>query len=127
MYVCMYLHKYVGVGSLREGTVTANVITVMWDDAVSPSGCGPVLYCIVTAVNLADASDMSTMETRESVAEISNLQSNTSYNISVAAVNRAGIGSPSMITVTTLTEKSKQLKYVHTYIMFLQLHNYSSH
>ena len=106
----MYVLAYVGVENLRNGTVTTSEITVMWDHAVSPSGCGPVLYYIVTAVNLAYASDMYIMESRKNVAEISNLSNGVSYNISVSAVNRAGPGPSSVITVTTLTinEKSKQ-------------------
>ena len=103
----MCVLAYIGVTNLRNDTVTTSEITVMWDHAVSPSGCGPVLYYIVTAVNLAYASDM---ESRKNVAEISNLSNGVSYNISVSAVNRAGTGPSSVITVTTLSinEKSKQ-------------------
>ena len=78
------------------------MITVQWNPAVSPSGCGPVLYYIVTAVNSANTSDMVTLQRRQTTAEFSNLRIATSYNISVAAVNRAGIGASSVIIQTTL-------------------------
>ena len=94
---------YVGVSNLKEGTVTATMIAVMWNDTVSSNGCGPAFYHNVTAVNLMDPSDMISMQTSHNVAEFSNLRSDMSYNISVAAVNRAGTGPLSMITVTTLT------------------------
>ena len=96
----MYTHTNVGVDNLN-GAVATTEITVEWDEAVSPSGCGPVFYYIVTAVNLADASDMITIETLENVTEVSNLRNCTSYDISVAAVNRAGTGPSSMVTVPT--------------------------
>ena len=97
------LNTYVGVDNLRSVTVTTTEITIVWNDAVSPSGCGPIFYYIVTVVNLMDPSEMMTMETRDNVARFSNLRSGTSYNISVAAVNREGTASSSMINVTTLT------------------------
>ena len=94
---------YVGVDNLRNTTATTTEITVVWNDAVSPNGCGPVFYYNVTAVNLVNPSDMMTRETSDNVAGFSNLRSNTSYKISVSAVNRAGTGPSTMITVTTLT------------------------
>ena len=100
--MCVYLHTYVVVKNLRSNSVTTNEITVMWDPAVSPSGCGPVFYYIVTAVNLMDSSTI-TMEAFGNVATIRMLSDGTTYHISVAAVNRAGTGpSSSMISVTTL-------------------------
>ena len=94
---------YVEVDNLREGTVTTTEVSVMWNGAISPSGCEPVLYYIVTAVSFIDPSNILTMVTRDNVAEFFNLRSDTSYNISAAAVNRAGTGPSSVITVTTLT------------------------
>ena len=115
----MYLHTYVGINNLRNVSVTANEITIVWNYAVSPSGCGPVLYYNVTAVNSANPSDMYIMKTRENVAILSDLGEGTSYIISVVAVNRAGTGPSSVINVTTLLPgngKSKQYKYINMYI-----------
>ena len=61
-----------------------------------------MLYYIVTAVNVSNTSDMVTLQRRQTTAEFSNLRIATSYNISVAAVNRAGIGASSVIIQTTL-------------------------
>ena len=110
----MHLCTYVGVNNLRSVTVRATVITVMWN-AVSPSGCGPVLY-IVTAVSLMWPTNIITIATSNNVATISVLRNCTSYNISVAAVNRAGTGSSSMINVTT--SGCSRGKYKHLYECF---------
>ena len=75
----------------------------MWNDAVSPSGCGPVFYYNVTVVNLMEPGSMRTIVTNNNVTGVYNLRNNTSYNISVAAINRAGTGPSSVIAVTTLT------------------------
>ena len=48
---------------------------------------------------------MNTTVMSERGTEFSNLMNGISYNISVAAVNRAGTGLSSTITVTTLTGK----------------------
>ena len=98
----MYIFAYVGVESLRNITVTNTTIKVVWNDAVSPNGCGTVFYYIAIAVNLMDRSDMMTMEPRDNVTEFSNLINGTSYEISVFAINRVGNGTSSMINVTTL-------------------------
>ena len=100
---CVYTY-YVGVDNLRVAQVAPTKITVMWNDALSPTTrCGPVIFYDVTIVNLMDPSEMMTVERRDNVTGFYNLRSNTSYNISVAAVNRAGTGPSSVITVTTLT------------------------
>ena len=100
---------YVGVNNLRNVTVTTTVIKVMWNHAVSPSDCGPVLYYNVTAVNLADPRDMRTLTLNGREATFSNLEKDTFYDISVTAVNRAGTGPSSTITVTT--DKSKIIMF----------------
>ena len=104
----MHLHTYVGVENFVSVSVTTDEIIVVWD--IRPSYCGPVVDYVVTAVNLADLSDMRTptLNGMEATYTISNLRNGTSYSISVAAVNRVGTGPSSMINVTTLTEKSKQ-------------------
>ena len=114
--MCIHLHTYVGVDNLAEVTVTTTEATVMWN-AVSPSYCGPVFYYVVTAVNLMGPINMITIATSNNVATISNLRSDTSYNISVAAVNRAGTGSSLVIIVATLTDDvgGKKWKYIHTW------------
>jgi len=71
---------------------------MVWDPADSPY-CGPVLYYSVTIVNSDDVSDMNTTEISESTIKFSNLISGTTYNISVAAINRAGTGPTSTISV----------------------------
>ena len=98
----MYILICVGVPNLRSISITNSTITVQWDSVI-PSDCGPILYYTVTAVISADASDRNTMEKRQTTAEFSNLRNGTSYNISVAAVNRVDTGPSSVITVNTLT------------------------
>ena len=94
---------YTGVSNLRSSIITNTTITIQWDPADSPSDCGLVFYYNVTIVNLCNAYDMNTVVTNQKIAEFSNLRNGNSYHISVAAVNRAGTGPSSMITVTTLT------------------------
>jgi len=77
------------------------MITIVWDSADSLH-CGPVLYYNVIIVNSVDGNDMNITELSESTTEFSNLIKNTTYIISVAAVNRGGTGPTSTINVTTL-------------------------
>ena len=104
IYILTYIYAYVGVSNLRGSKITTNTITVEWDSADSPSGCGPLLYYNVTIVNAVNARDMNSTQVTVNRAEFSNLNNGTYYNISVAAVNRAGTGSVSTITETTETE-----------------------
>jgi len=71
----------------------------MWDPD-SPN-CGPVLYYNVIIVNSVDVNDMNITELSGNTIEFSNLIKNTTYIISVAAVNRVGTGLTSTINVTT--------------------------
>ena len=80
-----------------DTTDTAIIIT--WNPAVSPN-CGPVLRYTVNATSLVDSSVRRPERLNQTVAEFTNLINGTNYNISVAAVNRAGIGQSSTITVT---------------------------
>ena len=89
----MYLLTHVGVQNLRNSS-TATEIIIEWDSPDGPSNCGPVFYYIVTIVG------RNAMNTFEERAEFSDLINGTNYTISVAAVNRAGTGPTSMITVT---------------------------
>ena len=95
-----YIYTYIGVSNLRNIATTNTTITITWDPAISPSDCGPVLYYNVIAASLADASDRDTIVTSQTIAGLSGLRNGTSYNISVAAVNRAGSGPSSTIIVT---------------------------
>ena len=98
MYVCINT----GVLNLRSSRQTTNSITVVWDPADSPN-CGRVLYYIVTIVNLNDTTDRNTTELSGLTVEFSNLTNDTSYDITVAAVNRAGTGQISALPVSTLS------------------------
>ena len=114
LYICILV--YIGVSNSRSSERTRNTITIVWDPARSPN-CGPVLYYIVTIVNSVDDNDRNATELSGTRAVLSNLINDTSYNISVAAVNWVGTGPTSTISVTTLTdEEGKQYIYVCTYL-----------
>ena len=95
-----YIYTYIGVSNLRSSATTNTTVIITWDPAVSPNDCGPVLYYNVIATSLADASDRNTIVTNQTIAGFSGLRNGTSYNISVAAVNRVGSGPSSTIIVT---------------------------
>ena len=94
---CVYTH--IGVSNLRSATTNTTII-ITWDPADSPNDCGPVLRYTVTATSLDDDSISSPERLNIRVAEFSSLINGTFYNISVAAVNRAGTGPSSTIIVT---------------------------
>jgi len=96
----LHILIFIGISNLRSSIKTTNTITVVWDHADSPY-CGPVLYYSVTIVNSHDVSDMSITETSESTIKFSNLMIGTTYSISVVAINRAGTGPTSTISVIT--------------------------
>ena len=103
MYIYHSCILYIGISNLRSFITTNTTITIQWDPAVTLSYCGPVFYYNVTILNQCNAPDMSTIITYQTTTVFSNLRNGNSYTISVAAVNRAGSGPSSMITVTTLT------------------------
>ena len=111
-----YIYTYIGVSNLRNCATTNTTITIIWDPAVSPSDCGPVLYYNVIATSLADASDRNTIVTSQTIAGLSGLRNDTSYNISVAAVNKAGSGLSSTIIVTDNSIGKEFLMFICRYI-----------
>ena len=107
MYIRMLtlnsLYTHTGVPNFGTPESSRNGITIEWDPADSPY-CGLVYYN-VTIVNSVNAIDLNTTETRGTRAEFFNLINGTSYNISVAAVNRVGPGPSIITTVSTLTDE----------------------
>ena len=98
---------HIGVPKLRSSITTNSTVTIQWDPAISPSGCGPILHYNVTIMNQCDAPDMNTIATNQNRAEFFGLRNGSSYDISVAAVNRVGTGPSSRIIITTLTGSEK--------------------
>ena len=92
---------YAGVLNLRSTQRTTDTITVAWDPTDSLN-CGPALYYIVTIRNLAISCDINSFDLTVPRAEFHDLINNVAYTISVAAVNRAGVGMETTINVTTL-------------------------
>ena len=86
-----YLHTHTGVLNLRYTATTNTVVIITWNPTFDVSDCGPVLYYTLTATSLADVSDRNTIVWGPRT-EFSDLINGTNYNISVAAVNRAGSG-----------------------------------
>ena len=98
IFIIMYIRTYAGVSNFKSSR-TANITTVEWNSAISHSGCGDVCY-IVTVVNLMDAGDVRMINQTQNKINITNSNNGAMYNISVAAVNRAGTGPLSTIIVT---------------------------
>ena len=98
-----------GVSNLRSIRRTTDSITIQWDPANSPY-CGPVLYYVVNIAPSENISDM-IINASKSNTEFLNLINGTLYNISVAAVNRAGIGPIS--TISVITRRDDEGMYVH--------------
>ena len=108
MYICT------GVSNLRSTQRTTDTITVVWDPADSIN-CGLVLYYIVSIRNLAIPCDTNSFNLILPKAEFHDLISDVAYAISVAAVNRAGVGKETTINVTTLlVAASGWYIYCHT-------------
>ena len=122
MYISMLtLNTLTGVPNFGRTESSRNGITIEWDPADSPN-CGPVLYYNVTIVNSVNANDMNTTQLSVTRIEFCNLINGTSYNISVAAVNRAGTGPSITTTVATLTDdEGKHFTYVYMYKKYMSL------
>ena len=99
LLICMCI--CVGVLNLRSTQRTTDTITVAWDPTDSLN-CGPALYYIVTIRNLAISCDINSFDLTVPRAEFHDLINNVAYTISVAAVNRAGVGMETTINVTIL-------------------------
>ena len=107
------------MSNLRSTRITNTTITVKWNPAISPGGCGPVFYYNVTIMNATYAN---ATETSETTATFSNLEDGVQYYISVVAVNRAGTGPSRQISVTTGKSYSLLMNSVNicicVYILF---------
>ena len=73
-----------------ENSSTRDTITIEWDSASGNSACGPVEY-IVTVVNLMDG-NVHEVEESQTTITFDDLINDIMYEISVAAINRAGRG-----------------------------------
>ena len=96
---------YLIVSMLRIVSRTNTSITVMWSPEEN-SMCGPAMCYSVTIMN---SSYMYATKTCETTFKFVDLMSD-SYNITVRAINRAGIGPASDITLTTLTDDEEGKK-----------------
>ena len=91
--------------NLRNTERTTDTITIEWD-AIDSVDCGPVLYYVVVIRNLAISCDINSFNITISRADFHNLINDVPYAVSVAAVNRAGVGVGTTINVTTLAATS---------------------
>ena len=103
MFIILCMHMYVGVLISPPPMATNTSITIEWDLA-EVLYCGPISSYILTIMN---STFMNTTRSTLSRFKFTGLMSNTSYNISVAAVNRAGTGLESNITVATITDEEE--------------------
>jgi len=84
-----------------RGNSSQSMVNVTWDPA-SSSYCGEVLYYQVVISSVEHCSiEGNTMYVTGSPATFFNLRDNTSYTVTVSAINRARVGMPEMINITT--------------------------
>ena len=101
---------HLGVTHLTTTTYSSSIIAITWDPASSPY-CGEVLYYQVVIssdehVNIPnDIVNVTCLTTT-----FLGLRSNTTYAITVAAVNRAGRGIVARITVMTARESQSKFE-----------------
>ena len=93
--------------SVTAGTVTANSITVQWEEVPCLHRNGVITG--YTVVARTSGEDERVVNSGSRAANISGLISDTLYTVSVAAVNSAGTGPATSIGVETLGECEIQL------------------
>ena len=94
-----------GPASVTAGIVTANSITVQWEEVPCLHRNGEITgYTVVAAISgeVVGSVDVDVDDGRE--ATVSGLTPNTMYNVAVAAVNSAGTGPFNGIIVETAGE-----------------------
>ena len=100
----------------------SNKITVTWDPANSPY-CGEVLHYQVVISSDEYCNIMNDSIRATSLSEtFSNLKSNTSYTITVSAVNRAGIGMLEMINITTAISTGQLQCYLYVWAAIINFY-----
>jgi len=85
------------VGSLMETTICSRYFTVSWSPPGSDPVCGPVSYDVTIS-----PSDGRMMRITNTFYNFTGLRPGTSYTVTVAGINMAGVGESNMITVNTL-------------------------
>ena len=88
--------------SLSAGTVTANSITVQWEELPCLHRSGEITgYAVVARTSGEDERVVNVNDGNARSAIVSGLTPNTQYTVSVTAVNSAGTGPPSGIDIMT--------------------------
>lgn len=77
-------------------------INATWSAATGQLLCGSVSY--VVTLSLPDGTTVNTTTTDNTAYTFTNLAPNTSYNVTVASRNNAGLGESRSDTVRTLSE-----------------------
>ena len=92
-----------GPASVTVGTVTANSITVQWEEVPCLHRNGEITgYTVVARTSGEDDRVVDVNDGSARAATVSGLNTNTQYSVGVAAVNSAGTGPYSDIIVGTL-------------------------
>ena len=92
-----------GPASVTAGTVTANSITVQWEEVPCLHRNGEITgYTVVaTTGEMVKSVDVDVDDDDGRETTVSGLTPNTQYSVSVAAVNSAGTGPASSIDIET--------------------------
>ena len=89
-----------GPASVTAGTVTANSITVQWEEVPCLHRNGEITgYTVVARIGMTDITELDSGDARS--ATVSGLEPSTLYTVLVAAVNGAGTSEPTSIMVET--------------------------
>ena len=101
---CVFLSPAPSAGpaSVTAGTVTANSITVQWEEVPCLHRNGEITgYTVVARTSGEDERVVDVDDGNARSATLSGLTPNTRYTVSVAAVNNAGTGPASEIDIMT--------------------------
>ena len=96
-----------------------NTFTVLWDSVTSDPVCGPVEY----DVTISSSGGVKLMRVANTSYNFTGLTPFTYYIITVAAVNKAGVGQASAIVVNTptMSEALPSGTYVSTVVYLINI------
>ena len=112
-YTCMYIASVTGVpdSPVLSYESTLNEILITWLPVSSDTVCGPVTYNVTVM-----PSHGMVVRMNDTFYNITGLNCNTDYTVTVYASNIAGDGKPTIITVRTHTGMHNIYVYVLTYV-----------
>ena len=111
IFVHLYVH-YTGPPATSTNVIAVNIcltdFTASWDPVTSDPVCGPVSY----DVTISSSNGVMMMRITDTSYNFTGLIPDSSYTVTVAGINNAGVGRSSSTTIRTFQDSKLTFLYI---------------